>query len=29
VDTGKQIKRTEFRAGQVIYPKKKIDRIKG
>jgi cytochrome b6-f complex iron-sulfur subunit len=29
VDTGKQIKRTEFRAGQVIYTKKKIDRIKG
>ena len=29
VDTGKQIKRTEFRAGQVTYPKKKIDRITG
>ena len=29
VDTNKQIKRTEFRAGQVIYPKKKIDRITG
>ena len=29
VDTGKQIKRTEFRAGQVTYPKKKIDGITG
>jgi len=29
VDTGKQIKRTEFRAGQVTYPKKKNDRITG
>jgi Rieske Fe-S protein len=29
VDTGKQIKRSEFRAGQVTYPKKKNDRITG
>jgi cytochrome b6-f complex iron-sulfur subunit len=29
VDTGKQIKRTEFRVEHVVYPKKKIDRITG
>ncbi|RZB37468.1 MAG: cytochrome b6-f complex iron-sulfur subunit [Desulfobacteraceae bacterium Eth-SRB2] len=29
VDTGKKIKRTEFRSGQVTYPKKKNDRITG
>jgi cytochrome b6-f complex iron-sulfur subunit len=29
VETGKRIKRTEFRAEHVTYPKKKIDRIKG